>query len=122
MARKNVLLHFKMLDAADISTTQTSPATDIAYLDNAGIVITWSGTSPVGTIDIECANPAPTEHEADWTWVPLNFGSVISVSGNTGLHTITMNQLPFTKIRLIYTATSGTGTLTAMLSVKQVGG
>lgn len=122
MGRKNVLLSFPMLNGADMSTNQTSPVTDIAYLDNAGITVTWSGTSPVGTITVECANPNPTENEADWNWHELGFGTPIDVTGNTGSHIISMNQLPFTKIRLKYNFTSGTGSISALLSVKQVGG
>jgi hypothetical protein len=101
---------------ADMSQASvTSNVTRTEYLDNVGIILSWTGTSPVGTLAIQ----ASTDNT---TWVALDFGSTISISGNTGTHILNINQVPFSYLRAVYTKTSGTGTLTALLSSKQVGG
>ena len=84
--------------------------------DKASISIQWSGSSPVGTFEILARNGE------DDAWQALDFGSVIAVSGNTGDHRVLLNELPFTDIRIDYAATSGTGTVDAIVTAKQVGG
>ena len=116
MGRKNVVKSFKMLDAVDISSSQTSDATNVINLDTASIHVVWSaGSSPVGTITVEARNG-----END-SWYELDFGSTISVSGASGDHQIMLNEMPFTDIRILYTATSGSATLTATLTMKTMG-
>jgi hypothetical protein len=115
MSRKNKMGPWKALDAVDISVDQAGTPTDISYLDNFGISIAWSGVSPVGQILVEASADGIQYHE-------LDFGNDIVVSGNTGEHMININQNPFAKIKVSYLATSGTGTLTAILHGKQVGG
>lgn len=123
MARKNIIEPFKLFNNVDISTNQTSDSTDIKHLDNVGIVVEWSGSSPSGEFFVECANPDPNIlNESSWTWSELDFGSDIVISGNSGSHIINMTQNPFAKLRVKYTSTSGSGNLTATITAKQVGG
>ena len=123
MSVKNALPPYKVLNAVDISTNQTSPVIDILNQDNVGIILSWSGASPVGTIKIQCASPLATElSSAAWDWIDLDFGSVIGITGNTGTHNISINQAPFAKLRIVYTSTSGTGSLTAACTAKRMGG
>jgi hypothetical protein len=117
LARKNVLKPYKMIDGGDLSSNITSSTTSVINLDKASISISWSGSSPVGTIEVEARNG-----EAD-PWTALDFGgSTISISGNSGSHRILLNETPFTDVRVSYTATSGTGTIDAIITAKQVGG
>lgn len=119
MARKNVLLPFAMFGASGADMSQpvsVSTATDVTYQDNIGILASWSGTSPVGQLFIEVFDPL------QGLWTALDFGAQILVSGNSGSHEITINQLPFAKLRARYAGTSGTGALFATLTAKQVGG
>lgn len=123
MARKNIILPYKIFDGVDLATDQTSLPTDVSYLDNIGIIVEWSGTSPVGELFVECANPP--EHlkdPSDWTWVPLDFGRSIGISDDSGNHDINMTQLPYSKLRMQFKRTSGAGQMTATLVAKQVGG
>lgn len=120
--RKNVLKPYKMLNAADMSTTQTSAATNTENLDKASIVVRWSGTAPVGAITIEGKNKVQTASGmVDSDWVTLDF-EPINVTGNTGNHTILFIELPFTELRMVYTPTSGVGAITAIITAKQIGG
>jgi len=104
-----------MWDATSLGATTSSDATNVQYLDKASIFVEWTGTVPVGAITVQARN------KSDGTWYDLDFGSAISVSGATGSHSIVLNEVPFVDIRLTYTRTSGTGTITATLVSKAVG-
>lgn len=115
MGRKNVIKSFKMVDSADLSGNFTSETVNTINLDKASIHLSWSGTSPVGTVSVEARNG-----END-SWYELDMGSAISISGNSGDHQLNFLELPFTEIRLQYTSTSGTGSIDGYISAKVVG-
>lgn len=114
MGRKNVVKSYKMIDAGDLSGDITSESTSVINLDKASIHIVWSGSSPSGTINVQAKNGDKG------TWRSLDFGTTISVSGNSGEHDIILNELPFDEIRVVYTSTSGTGTVDAVLTAKVI--
>ena len=117
MARKNVLSNWLMFGPAGADLSQasvTSNQTSGLYMDNIGIALTWSG-SPVGTMVIQQSNDGST-------WLDLDFGAVINIDNTTSNHFIYINQFPGDYIRAVYTKTSGTGTLNASLTMKQIGG
>lgn len=116
MSRKQILPPFKMYNAVSLGATVTSTITSVAGMDKASIYFEWSaGTSPVGTLTVHARNGA------DGTWRELNMGSTISISGASGAHDLVFNELPFTDIKLVYTRSSGTGTVTATIAAKTVG-
>lgn len=117
MARKNVLSNWLMFGSsgADLSLASvTSSQTSGLYMDNIGIVVTWTG-SPVGVLAIQHSNDGNT-------WLDLDFGTPINIDGSATDHYISINQFPGDFIRAVYTKTSGTGTLAASLTMKQIGG
>ena len=121
--RKNVIKSFAMLDSISMAANATSSIVNVINLDKASIFIDWSGTSPVGTITVEARNkPVDLNNVEDGLWYALDFGTPISVAGNTGDHLIVLNELPFDSIRIQYAATSGSGTIDALITAKQVGG
>lgn len=124
MSRKNVIKSYKLLNSVDISTNQTQATpTSVINMDKASIRVNWSGTSPVGELFVEVRNTAEDAALAPvGDWFALDFGSPITISGNSGEHLIIFTELPHNEMRLVYEATSGTGTLTATLTAKQVGG
>ena len=124
MGRKTVVRSYKMFDAVTISTTQSSTATNVLNLDYASIQLIWSGGgTPVGTITIEGTNIDPDLPSFDSTtdYVTLALSGTVSISGNSGNASIILEQLPFHSIRLVYTSTSGTATMSAYLSSKTTG-
>lgn len=108
-----------MFENEDISSNAQSDQTSVHNLDKASIHVTWTGTSPIGVLKVEATNDSPENPSA--VWREVSFGSTIDISGNSGSHDLIFNEIPFNAIRLVYTATSGTGTLTAALSAKVVG-
>lgn len=115
MGRKNVVRSFKMIDAGNLASAITSTVVNVINLDQASIHIEWAGTAPVGTFTVEARNG-----EED-SWYALDMGGAISISGASGDHQLVFNQMPFTDIRLVYAATSGTGSVDAFISAKVVG-
>lgn len=106
-----------MLDAVSIATSQTSAPTSVINMDKAGILVEWSaGAAPVGVITVEA------RYSPDGNFVAIDFGSAINVSGNSGSVQILLEELPYQDIRLVYTRTSGSATMSATILIKQVGG
>lgn len=123
MSRKGVIKSYPMLSSVSLATnqTQTTP-TSVINLDKASIRVNWTGVSPVGTLVVQARNTAVDAALAPaGDWFALDFGAPIDISGNSGEHLLIFNELPHNELRLVYTATSGTGNLTAMLSAKVVG-
>ncbi len=54
MARKNVVIAFKMIVDGDMSADITSDPTDVKNLDQASIRVSWTTAgTPVGTLAIQ---------------------------------------------------------------------
>lgn len=120
MGRKNVIVPYKIIDDGSMATDITSDVTGIQYMDNASIIVSWSGTAPVGELQVEVANVVKDDPDAT-IWSVLEFGTTIPVSGATGQHTLNMSNLTFSALRLKYLRTSGSGTMNAILTSKVVG-
>jgi len=122
MARRN--LNHKMLDNVDISTSQTqSSESNVENVDQAFVIIKWTGTAPVGAITFEGSNDNLNEiKKGTEVWEELYMGLVpIDVTGNSGSHHIQFNSMPFKWLRIKYTSTSGIGNLTAHINAASLG-
>jgi hypothetical protein len=104
-----------MFANVDRATSQTSSSTNVENLDKAIIKVSWTGTSPVGVIEVQKRLGSLD------AWTTVNMGSAISISGNSGSHDLLFNEMPGTELQLVYTSTSGTGNLTATISAKVLG-
>ena len=93
-----------------------------------GYGVSWTGTSPVGTLAVQVSNDYSLNAEGAvsnaGTWATLPFsvaGTIVTslaVTGNTGSIYIDIDTISAYAIRLVYTATSGTGTLSATFNGK----
>lgn len=125
MARKNTLKSYVLLNAQSTASsfdTYSNP-TNIDYLDNVGIQVVWTGTT-VGVLEVYGSNDDANAQQGKYptNWSKFEFGATINVDATNSDLLIHMNQVPYSWIALKYTATSGTGTMTAKLPVKMVGG
>lgn len=111
--RKNLLPPYKIISAGDMSADITGPLTNVSTLDNLGIQLSWSG-SPTGNFFIDATLDGGT------TWTPLSLSPAPVASGGAGNWYVDLNQIAFSGVRVRYARTSGTGTLTAYISGKQV--
>lgn len=136
--RKNTLRKFNTIAAGDMSqATLTSAVTDIQFLDDVGVQFTWTG-SPVGEFSVEVS----ADYEQDGTvsppviknagnWAPLTFtywdvggsafvtAQAIPTSVGSPIY-LDMALLSSPWIRCKYTKVSGTGTLVATITAKEV--
>lgn len=121
MSRKNVVNPHKIFDAEDISVSATSSSTNVKKMDKASIRLDWSGSSLNGEVTVQASNDDLAPSDSAKSWYDVDMGSTITISGVSGDHLLVFNELPFSDIRLVYTSSAGTGTLTAILSAKVVG-
>lgn len=127
MSTRSHLPPQEVLSSASMAGNLTSTPTILQSLTKVSYQVSWSGSTPVGTITIQGSNdyklnPNGTVMNTG-TWTTFTFsvnGSVSSslpVSGNTG-NGIADIETGVNAIRLVYTAGSGTGTLTAVVTAK----
>lgn len=109
------------------SASITSLITILQSLTIGSYSYSWSGTTPIGTIQVLISN----DYKADGanvinagTWVPiyftLNGSSVVNsapVSGNTGVGFIEWSTGAYA-IKTVYTKTSGVGTIQSVINGK----
>lgn len=117
-ATKDVVL----FDAETMGADITSAEIDVNRMDYGCINISWDNTGvPIGVFRIEVTN----QDGASANWQELSFGEDIVVPSvapdELDQATVVFNLLPFKKLRLFYDRTSGTGTMSAVLSEKSVG-
>lgn len=102
---------FNFAENGDMSTSFHSVAVDLAVYESFCIQAAWTG-SPVGALKIQISNVIAEDHtsiqEADWSDYSGTQQS-ISMDGNFIWE---VTQQDYRWVRLVYTRTSGTGTLT----------
>lgn len=114
MARKNTLV-YQNITNGDMSGNITSVVTDISNTDNIGIHLVFTGT-PTGSFFIDASIDGAQFSAMDFgSPGPLAGGSADSIILN-------IQQCPYRKLMVRYVASSGTGTLNAWISTKQIGG
>lgn len=123
MASRPILPPFPVITNGDMSqATITSAVTVIQNVSMLSYDISWSGTSPVGAMTVQVSNTY--KQNADGTvanagnWTTLALSAAAPVSGNTGNGFIDVDGTAGYAIRLVYTKTSGTGTLNVIASGK----
>lgn len=116
------MLNDQVFTAADLSINEVSSAVDASYIIWVSLQLVAAGSSPVGTIKlqasndmIQAANLASLTTPTNWNDIP---NTTVNVSGN-GSYVIPKTEISYQWIRAVWTATSGTGTITANL--KSVG-
>lgn len=114
MARKNLIYSFPLINA-EITADTTSPSTNVSQLDQASIDLRWAGSTLVATAQVQVKNGENAE------WRVLDFGSPITISGANGAHEIILLTMPFTDLRMFLDVSSGTGSVTAIITAKSVG-
>lgn len=106
----------------DMSGNITSAVTVVQKLSMISYDISWTGTTPVGTLAVQVSNTY--SQNADGTvknagnWQDLTLSTTPSVSGNTGNGFIDIDETAAYAIRLVYRRTSGVGTLNATVNAK----
>ena len=100
----------------------TSQASITTVMGRLSYQVVWSGTSPVGTVSIQGSNDyvlsstGEVLNAGNWDTLTVEYlGSPVQsipVTGNTGSGLIDLTTTGIYATRLVYTATSGVGSLT----------
>lgn len=115
-------------NSSDMSADIISAPTIIQKLSMVSYALSWAGATPIGTVTVQVSNdyslfPDGTVNNAGtWNDMPLSVGGVsmttVPITGNSGNGFIDIDQMAGYAIRLIYTATSGTGNLQVIINGK----
>ena len=111
-----------VIDAVSMGASITSEVTIIQKLSLVSYAIEWTGTSPIGAMSVQVSNDYTQNGDGTvrdaGTWNTLDLSSATNVSGNTGNGFIDIYASGAYAIRLVYTRSSGTGTMRAIISGK----
>lgn len=114
-----------IINGVSMASSITGPATVIQRLPGVSYDISWTG-SPVGTFSVQVSNtvvlgPNGSVIQAgNWYNLPAAalVGSLPVPSGSSGNGFIDVIGTEAYAVRLVYTATSGSGNLTAVVAAK----
>lgn len=118
-----------VINAQSMATSLESAPTIIQKISMPSYEVVWSaGSTPVGTVSVQVSNdyslyPNGNVHNTGtWTTLWLQVGitttQTIAISGNSGNGFIDVPITGAYAIRLIYTRTSGGGTMNVYFSAK----
>jgi hypothetical protein len=114
-----------------MATSITSEVTILQSLTKPSYSVTWAGTNPSGTLEVQAsddyalsANGQTVANAGTWNTMPLVLNGVsvtsIPISGNTGNGMIDIESLSAYAVRLVYTPgdAPGTGVMSAIINAK----
>ena len=100
----------------------TSAVTIVQKLSMISYDVSWSGTAPVGTLSVQVSNTYSLNPDGSvnntGNWTTLTLSATANVSGATGNGFLDVDATGAYAMRLVYTRTSGTGTMNATISAK----
>ena len=114
MSVKGVINPYQVIDSPDMTVSITSRPTVVLGQDNVSYQVSYTG-SPVGEFFVEASNDGIN-------WASLTFVTPITTGGSPNPFLININQIPYAQIRLRYAPDSGSGTLSAVVAAKRLGG
>lgn len=122
MASRPIITPHSVITNQSMASSITSEVTIIQNLSMLSYDVSWAGTAPVGVMSVQVSNTY--SQNADGTvrnagnWTTLTLSSTTNVSGSTGNGMIDIDATGCFAIRLVYTRTSGVGTMNAVLNAK----
>lgn len=128
MSSRTTLRPYSVITSGSMAADITSSVTVLQSLSRVSYAVSWSGTTPVGTLAVQVSNDyalnstGGVANSGTWTSVELTLAGVpvssIPVTGNTGTGFINVDGIAAYAVRLFYDAASGTGTLNATINGK----
>lgn len=118
-------LNKPLINGTSMGASINGPATIINRLPGISYDITWTGT-PTGTFSVQVSNTyaqnADGSIAAAGTWEDLPVAAIVGTlpapAGSAGHGFIDVVGTQAYAVRLVYTRTSGTGTLTVLAAAK----
>lgn len=122
MASRPIFSPFSVITNGDMSANIISAVTIIQNLSMISYDVSWVGSTPVGVMSVQVSNTysqnadGTVRNAGNWTTLALN--APTNVTGNTGNGFIEVDITGAFAVRLVYTWTSGTGTMNATINGK----
>lgn len=128
MSTRTTLRPYRAIEDGSMAADVTSDVTILQGLTKVSYGLSWSGSTPVGTMAVQVSNDYALDpsgavlNAGTWSTLPLtdDTGAVVTslpVSGNTGTMFIDVTTAAYA-IRCFYDRSSGTGTLQATVTGK----
>ncbi len=128
MSSRTTLRPQQVISSGDMSDDIVSDPTILQSLSKLSYAMSWTGTSPVGTVSVEGSNDYSLDANGNvlnagtWSVLTLQVNGLptttVTITGNTGSGIIDITDTAIYALRLIYTAGSGVGSLTAVVTGK----
>lgn len=122
MSSRPLLEPFSVITNGDMSGNIISKVTITNQLSMLSYDISWTGTAPVGVMSVQVSNTYSQNGDGTvrnpGNWTTLVLSAPTNVSGNTGNGFIDVDATAAYAMRLVYTRTSGTGTMNATVKGK----
>lgn len=119
----NLLLPVHAVTNGSMASSIISTVVEIKNQDNIGVQIQWTGV-PVGTFSVQVSMNFFEDINGNivnpGTWISLPLSPAIAAAGSADSAYVDLNQLSAPYVRVVYTRTSGTGTLNVMINGKGV--
>jgi hypothetical protein len=122
MARKNVVKQSYLVKNQSLGASFSSEPFETTFADNIDIFTNWSGSGVTGTLKVQVTNDDVHNQNITPVWNDLNISPPISINTNTGEDVISIRNVPGIFLRIQYNRTAGTGTFSASVTVRQLGG
>lgn len=110
-SRKNTIKTYTLADAQSLAASFQTVSTSVERLDRVCLYIDVKTSDAVGNVSVQSS----IDNE---TWVDLPLG-LVSIAGADQDYFIDLQVTSIPWVRVAWTRTSGTGTLTAKLSAKE---
>lgn len=107
---KNLDLVAEKIIATAMASTINGPDINVNLYQDFSFHAKWTGT-PTGSFKLQGSNDVG-DSVTDWEDIP---GSTLAVAGAAGTQMWNYTRSPFRWVRIVYTATSGSGTLSKMI-------
>ena len=125
MSGQKSTLFKQLFSATGVSTSFASQATDVGRYDNISYEIIFANATntPSGFFTIQGANAGtilPNQTMQGATWTNLTLSAVPQVDSASGSHLISLNQIPYRYLRLVYTPNSGVADITVNVQGREL--
>lgn len=118
MSSRTVLRPYSVITNGNMVGNLTSAVTVLQSLSKVSYALSWTGSTPVGTASLQVSNDYSLDPNGQvdnpGTWQTVTTSAVSGSPGTGFVDAITGAYAT----RLIYTATSGTGTLNVVVAGK----
>ena len=114
MSRKHIAQKFNVIEAGDLSGNLTSAITDCEQMDRISYTGVWSGTGVSGAVKV-----FKSDDKVNWSEMPMN--ATLTLSGTSGDFLLECTEVNFKYIKLTYTFSTGTGSLTVSYHANTIG-